>query len=575
MLLALLAAGPARAHDARTVTFFQGTQHPLTVVFIHGREPGPTVMVQGGIQGDEAAGYLTAQLLTHSQVRRGNLIVIPRANLPSVHAHRRAVNVDLNRRFDQDYNRFYEDHLARVIRFLLDGADAFIHLHEGSGFYHPTWVDTLRNPRRYGQSIIIDTTVYNGRIHLAQAVDTVLPRLNHAIDPEDWRFKLFNTRTFDTDSQHLEQRKSLTYYALSHRGIPALAIEVSKNISSLGWKVLQQLKAAQLFLEFYGVEVTTPFVTERDIEDYARREAPGIRVNGVPVRPGSSTLLHVAPGARVDVTREGPADASSGGLLGPVPAVMAEDRPEVDLLHTPRLALGPRMTLDLRSDGNQLGTVRLAWDRPAGSARGSAPDVDPDFVLFACWLNGQLRFVPAGGTLEAVVGDQLVLEGIWGESGGQVINFKGYVSQPGRNTGQDIGEEIILDPGQFLSGYVDHDDAGWTCKVVRETPGARRDAMRVRIRSRTVDALRLTGPDGTTAIVPWSDGGRAGLTPGSYVLDGAWSNGPQDKLLATVDSAPLPWGETLDLPPGGQAVLVLRQATTFKPIAAMTLSATP
>ncbi len=572
LLVVLLAASPAAARS-QAVTFFQGTQHPLTVHFLQGREPGPTVMVQGGIQGDEAAGYLTAQILARSTVRRGNLIVVPRANLPSVHARRRAVNVDLNRRFDQDYNRFYEDHLARVIRFLLSGADAFIHLHEGSGFYHPTWVDTLRNPRRYGQSIIIDTTVYNGRIHLAQAVDSVLPRLNHAIDPEDWRFRLFNTRTFDADSGHLEQRKSLTYYALSNRGIPALAIEVSKNISSLGWKVLQQLKAAELFLEFYGVEVTPPFVTERDIDGYARREAGCFRINGVPVRSGSAatlTTLHVPPGGRVEVRRDGPERV---GMLDPAPAVMAQDRPDLDLLDASRLALGPEMILDLKSDGHDVGRVRLAWDRPAGIAVGAGGRAAAG--LFACWLNGELRFVPAGETLEAVAGDQLVLEGMWGESGEQVLNFKGYVSRPGRNTGQDMGEEIILDPTQFLPGYVDRDDHGWTCKVVRETPGARRDAMSVRITPRTVDALRLTGRVGGSAIVPWTDGGRAELASGAWVLDGAWSNGPDDKILATVDSAPLPWGETLDLAPGDEAVLVLRQATTFKPFSSMTLWARP
>lgn len=570
MLLAVLWPAGAGASNVRSVTFFQGTQHPLTVHFIQGREPGPTVMVQGGIQGDEAAGYLTAQLLVRSQVLRGNLIVVPRANLPSVHAHRRAVNVDLNRRFDQDYNRFYEDHLARVIRFLLDGADAFIHLHEGSGFYHPTWVDTLRNPRRYGQSIIIDTTVFEDRIHLAQAVDSVLPRLNHAIDPEDWRFRLFNTKTFDTDSQHPEQRKSLTYYALSNRGIPALAIEVSKNISSLGWKVLQQLKAAELFLEFYGVHITPPFVTERDIEDYARREASIIRVNGVPVRlvSGSTITLHVPPGGRVEARREAPVER---GLLCPAAAVTAHDRPEVNLLDMPRLALGPDMTLDLKSDGNKLGAVRLSWDK-TGAIGGFKPG--SRFVLFACWLNGELRFVPSGGTLEAVAGDQLVLEGMWGEIGAQVINFKGYVSQPGRNTGQDMGEEIILDPGQFMARYMERDKGGWTCRVVRETPGARRDAMTVRIVPRTVDALRLSGPGGA-AMVPWSDGGRAELEPGAWVLDGAWSNGPEDKLLATVDTRPIPWGEALDLPPGKSAVVVLRQATTFKPLGSMTLWARP
>ncbi len=61
----------------------------------------------------------------------------PGPTCPSIHVHQRAVNVDMNRRFDRDYNQFYEDRLARAVRFLLSQSSALIHLHEGSGFYDP------------------------------------------------------------------------------------------------------------------------------------------------------------------------------------------------------------------------------------------------------------------------------------------------------------------------------------------------------------------------------------------------------------------------------------------------------
>ena len=118
-------------------SFFSGTQYPLRVVYLEGELPGPTIMVQGGIQGDETAGFVTAQLLTRARITRGNVIILPRANVPSINLRKRQINVDMNRRFDQNYNRFYEDRVARVIRFLLAQSDAFIHLHEGSGFYDP------------------------------------------------------------------------------------------------------------------------------------------------------------------------------------------------------------------------------------------------------------------------------------------------------------------------------------------------------------------------------------------------------------------------------------------------------
>ncbi|BBD09479.1 uncharacterized protein DFE_2753 [Desulfovibrio ferrophilus] len=573
-MAALVVSTVAFAGDApRRHTFFSGTQYPLTVHFIQGTEPGPTVMVQGGIQGDEVSGYLTAQILTHAEVIRGNLIVIPRANVPTVLAGKREINVDLNRRFDQDYNTFYEDRLARVIRFLLKRSDAFVHLHEGSGFYHPTYVDGLRNPRRYGQSIIIDTPVFEGRINLAQVATSVLGQLNHSIVPA-YQFKLFNTNTFANNTTHPEQRKSLTFHALSSAGIPALAIEVSKNIRQLGWKVLQQLRATVLTLEQYGVELRLPEFTEQEVDRYART-ASRLRVNGLPVIPGKDLTLPLAPGGTVAVTVEDAGDST----FDPVPAVFASDRPDLNMVSAPRLALSRFGRLDVRADGTRVSRVNVAWQgqwqdkAPTPGtpvAKGAAP-------LFACWLNGKLRFVPADGVLEAVQGDQLVLEGVWGSRKDQeeVLNFKGYVSQPRRNDGQDAGQEIVLDSGAFIGRYVKaaKDGSSWLCRVVRETPGEPKTQFKVRFVPRSVSALGLLGEDGDRIIVPWTGEGRYVLPAGTYTLEGLWSNGPKDKVLATNESRPLPWGGGVTVAPGLETTITLRQATTFRPIGRMTLAA--
>ena len=57
-------------------SFFSGTQYPLKVVYLEGELPGPTIMVQGGIQGDETAGFVTAQLLSRSKVTRDRKSVV-------------------------------------------------------------------------------------------------------------------------------------------------------------------------------------------------------------------------------------------------------------------------------------------------------------------------------------------------------------------------------------------------------------------------------------------------------------------------------------------------------------------
>ena len=66
-------------------------------------------------------------------------------------------------------------------------------------------------------------------------------------------------------------RKSLTCYALAQHKIPAMAVEVSKNITQIAWKVRQQLAATILLLSRFGVHVTPPDFTDADVQAYARQ----------------------------------------------------------------------------------------------------------------------------------------------------------------------------------------------------------------------------------------------------------------------------------------------------------------
>ena len=104
------------------------------------------------------------------------------------------------------------------------------------------------------------------------------------------QFKLFNTRTFEPDTPYLEMRKTLTCYALARRGIPALALEVSKNIKDIGLKVRQQLWATSVFLRRFGVEVVPPEVRSEDVAAY---EHKGLRLalNGQPLSGKTSVAM--------------------------------------------------------------------------------------------------------------------------------------------------------------------------------------------------------------------------------------------------------------------------------------------
>jgi len=546
----------ASAQQVRSYTFFEGTQYPLRATWVFGDEPGPTIMVQGGIQGDELSGFFTAQLLTRCNLRKGNLIIIPRANEPSILRRTRQINVDLNRRFDKEYNSFYEDRLARAIRFLISDADGFIHLHEGSGFYNPKYVNNLRNPKRYGQSLIIDAAVYKN-IHLAKMCDRTISRLNNKISNKSYWFTLFNTDTFDKATRYPEMLKSLTCYALVEQGIPAMAVEVSKDIKDLEWKVRQQLRATVFLLEEFGLTLEVP---EFSFPKAGRPKGLEIMINGKLLKGRSVDLVRGAP---VSTSGSGKATESA---LEPALAVFASDRPNLNLLTAPRMALSSFPALEVSLDGSKMATAKVRW-------KGSQINhPEPSGPVFLCWINGLPRFVSANGVVKAVEGDQLILEGVLGSSREEVLNLKGFVASVLTNSGQDVGYEIIADPTNFMSKYkIDGADGTSRYRVVRETPGKKRTEFYLSIIPRKIKALELVREEGADLFLNWDDGKVKELAPASYVLRDAWSNGELSKLQPFVNRIPVSWGETLTVHSGEDTIVTMRHATTFEPIGRMIL----
>ncbi|WP_027723412.1 M14/M99 family metallopeptidase [Maridesulfovibrio zosterae] len=554
-LLVLGLACSASAQQVRSYTLFGGTQYPLRVTWVFGDEPGPTIMVQGGIQGDELSGFFTAQLLTSCKLHKGNLIIVPRANEPSILRRTRQINVDLNRRFDKEYNNFYEDRLARAIRFLINDVDGFIHLHEGSGFYNPKYVNNLRNPKRYGQSLIIDAAVYKN-IHLAEMCNRAISSLNDDIPNKSYHFNLFNTDTFAKATHYPEMRKSLTCYALVEQGIPAMAVEVSKDIKDLEWKVRQQLKATEYLLEEFGLRLDVPKFT---FPKAGRPNGLNILINGKPLKGRSIDLVRGAP---VSTSGSGLAVTESG--LEPALAVFASDRPNLNLLTAPRMALSSFPALEVSLDGSKMTSAKVRW-------KGSKVNLpEPNGPVFLCWLNGKPRFVNVSGTLNAVEGDQFIIEGVLGSSIEEVLNLKGFVASVTVNSGQDVGYEIIADPANFMSKYKLTGPEGLSrYRVVRETPGKRRSEFYLSIVPRRIKALQLVRRQADDVLVNWMDGRVENIYPDSYILSDAWSNGDLQKLQPFIDDIPISWGDSFEVKTGKDTVLTMRHATTFEPIGRM------
>ncbi len=225
----------------------------FTLHRLDGEAPGPTLLVIGGIQGDEPGGFHAASLLvTDYHIERGHLWVVPNLNFPSILARSRGVHGDMNRKFadirpdDPEYAA-----VQKIKRIILDPqVDMVLNLHDGSGFYRPQHIDRQHNPRRWGQSVIIDQAELPGVAHgnLAGLAARVRAHVNAREPRPEYHFHVRNTRTREGDA---EMEKSLTYFAIRH-GKPAFGIEASKAFLTHR-RVRYHLLAVEGFMNALGI----------------------------------------------------------------------------------------------------------------------------------------------------------------------------------------------------------------------------------------------------------------------------------------------------------------------------------
>lgn len=421
---------------ALTKTYFSPTFFPLDVYYLQGELPGPTVMVQGGIQGDEPSGVVCAQILTLAKVKKGNLIIVPRANWPSLLLYKRQINVDLNRRFDKDYHQYYEDTLAKAISYLSSISDGLIHLHEGSGFYSPTYINIERNPRRYGQSIIIDTSTYQ-RLYLASLAENVLSTVNNQLHPPDYAFSLFNMNTFSSNTLYPEQKKSLTYNVLKKYQKPAFAVEVSKNIKDLAWKVQHMLLVVKKLAKEMGVEID---VSGLDVSSLVKTwYNVDVEVQRIEKSRYSFQIAHTYQGL-----------AKSGVVV---------DGVEYDFRNQEIVLFpGESRKAWLVLDGKRIKEFSFSTSK--------VNFIQANILVYA--LDGKIHFALPGETILAKEGQSFIVYGLWPNKEA-VINIKGYVGLNVRkNEGQDVDENVYLTRGAFIPRYLKESSDGWKFQIVRE-----------------------------------------------------------------------------------------------------------
>ncbi len=226
-----------------------------------------TLLVVGGIQGDEPGGFMAASLIaTHYEITKGSVWIVPNLNFNSIIQRSRGPFGDMNRKFayiskkDPDYLD------VKRIKELIKKPDVklVLNLHDGSGYYRKKYIDKSHSPYKWGQSSIIDQSNLNIAAYgnLEEIGKRICKKVNASLIRKEDIYHLHNTKTKLGDK---EMEKTLTYYAINN-GKAAFGNEASKNLP-VHERTYYHLLALEEYMNVMGIEFKRKF----DLEPLALR----------------------------------------------------------------------------------------------------------------------------------------------------------------------------------------------------------------------------------------------------------------------------------------------------------------
>jgi hypothetical protein len=239
----------------------EATTPHLNIIKKENSDSNTTLLVIGGIHGNEPGGYFAPAILAqHYKINSKNLWIIPNLNKESILYYKRGIHGDMNRKFSKisqkDRDRQTVEAVKKVI--LEPKVSLVLNLHDGHGFYRKKNQGSIFNPNAWGQTCVIDQCklkTHQPFGDLNKIAESVRRNINKRLLKKHHSFNVKNTKTkYEDEAMQL----SLTYFAVTHNK-PAFAIETSKNLSSLSQKVFYQLLAIEEFMKIMQIEYTRDF----------------------------------------------------------------------------------------------------------------------------------------------------------------------------------------------------------------------------------------------------------------------------------------------------------------------------
>lgn len=184
-LLALVVTLGAQASTLTTNLLLTGTRFATECYIQDSGVPGKTVMIVGGVHGNEPAGAQAAEAISRWHLTAGKLVVIPRANVPSLAVNKRLIpDLDTNlNNLNRNYPRAGKTEDARgelataIWQVALEQKpDWLLDLHEGYDF-------NQINEKSVGSSIIVFPDDKG-----SAAAELMLAAVNKTISEEKLKF---------------------------------------------------------------------------------------------------------------------------------------------------------------------------------------------------------------------------------------------------------------------------------------------------------------------------------------------------------------------------------------------------
>jgi len=454
---------PSQAFSKREhQVYFPNTAYELNIYKIKGKKPGKTLMLIGGIQGNEPGGFLSADLYADMRLEKGNLIVVPRANFYSIITNQRGPNGDLNRKFNlEDNSSTMEDQIVSILKKLISESDYLLNLHDGVGYYHPTYIDKWRNPTLFGQSIVADSEEYripgSGKsIKLGEMAKKILKEVNPHINGELYKFHFMDTRTDAEDSPHREQRGSATYYALTKHNIPAFGVETSKFLPSIDLKVLYHNMVINAFMKQFGIIPESPGLNlDPPVLKYLV-----VAINGrTPIVVEANQTLELRAGDMISVNHI-ESNYERGLSLDIVGYGGVNDLGK-------DYAIFRDTSILVRKDNQQVAEIPVRITEKDADEESRTTSGLNKIDYFVIEAKGYRLLLANGETLPLVRGEELKIIDVLPRapsSSGVKVNFKGFVGDPSNNTGEDRG--FTINTGTDLMERFSLDGKGEAYEIV-------------------------------------------------------------------------------------------------------------